>query len=183
MQATDYGFNKEYEYLPIFLRCLEEEDIDRVYKWHNDSNLYGSLTSLFRHVSRASVSAWLAKKQAFSSESINLAICLNQANQHIGNIYLQNIDWVARHAEISIFIGDKEYRQKGYGQKAVEILTEYAFSELGLKRLYLFVLEENIPAIKTYKKCGFSEEGKLRNHVFKQGKFKDLLVMGLINKN
>jgi diamine N-acetyltransferase len=45
--------------------------------------------------------------------------------------------------------------------------------------LHLLVLEDNKPAIKVYEKCGFVVEGRLRRHVFKNGKFKDVLFMGL----
>ena len=59
------------------------------------------------------------------------------------------------------------------------MLINYAFQDLGLLRLYLFVLEDNTPAMRVYEKCGFIVEGKLRRHAFKEGKFKDVLVMGI----
>ena len=60
---------------------------------------------VFHYASRASDEEWLRKKQMFSDEEVNLAICLTENSQHIGNIYLRNIDWIARHAELRIFIG------------------------------------------------------------------------------
>jgi UDP-4-amino-4,6-dideoxy-N-acetyl-beta-L-altrosamine N-acetyltransferase len=162
----------------VYLRVLELGDLDRTYKWHNDPELYRTM-GVFHYVSRATDEEWLRKKQAFSTSEVNLAICLSSNSQHIGDIYLRNIDWIARHAELHVFIAEPDQRSKGYGQAAVRLLIKHAFQNLGLQRLHLLVLEDNKPAIKVYEKCGFVVEGRLRRHVFKNGKFKDVLFMGL----
>lgn len=163
----------------VYLRALELDDLERTHRWHNDLALYESLAGTYRYVSRAAEEEWLRKKQNYSTQEVNLAICLTDDSQHIGNVYLQNIDWVARHAELHIFIGEPGQRSKGYGQAVLRLLTRHAFQDLGLLRLYLEVLEDNHSAIRLYEKCGFVVEGKLRNHAFKRGKFKNLVVMGL----
>ena len=110
---------------------------------------------------------------------MNLAICLTSTSQHIGNIYLRRIDWIARHAKLDIFLGDSNQRSKGYGQAAVRLLIKHAFEDLGLVRVWLTVLESNEGATRAYEKCGFVLEGKLRKHFFSGGRFIDLLMMGL----
>lgn len=163
----------------IYLRALELDDLERTHRWHNDPALYESLTEPFRYVSRTAEEEWLRKKIAYSTQEMNLAICLTDDSQHIGNIYLRNIDWVSRCGELSIFIGESGQRSKGYGQAAVRLLIKHAFQDLSLLRLYLFVLAGNKPAIKMYEKCGFVVEGKLRRHLLKDGELKDTLIMGL----
>jgi RimJ/RimL family protein N-acetyltransferase len=120
--------------------------------------------------------------QLSSPQQVNLAICLAKQAQHIGNIYLRDIDWIARNAELHIFIGDAQQRNKGYGRVAVQQLIDYAFRDLGLYRVYLFVLADNQAAIRTYAACGLQHEGVLRGHAFKQGAFKDVSVMGICNE-
>jgi diamine N-acetyltransferase len=166
----------------VYLRALEMADLDRTYLWHTTPALYNSLVGTFRYVSRAIEEEWLRKAQAGSPQQINLAICLTGQSLHIGNIYLRDIDWVARHAELHILIGDPAHRSKGYGQAAVQLLVAYAFQDLGLHRIYLFVLADNTPAVKMYAACGFTCEGRLRSHAFKGGIFKDVLVMGLCDE-
>jgi len=163
----------------IFLRALELDDLDRLHQWHNDPDLYNTLIGTFRCISRDAEEEWLRKRQSFSPNEINLAICLVSDSQHIGNIYLRNIDWISRHAELHVFIGDKQNRSQGFGQEAVRQIIIYAFNELGLHRLHLLVLAENLPAIHIYEKCGFHVEGRLRSHVYKAGEFKDVLFMGV----
>jgi RimJ/RimL family protein N-acetyltransferase len=165
--------------LLVILRALEAEDLGRIHGWHNDSRLYESLTGTFHYVSRSTVEEWLRQRQAPSQEQVSLAICERSNSQHIGNIYLQNIDWIARHAELAIFIGSQDHRSKGYGQAAVRLLLDYAFRELNLRRVLLYVLADNEPAIHVYEKCGFQVEGRLPSHVYKCGSFKDVLIMGV----
>ena len=162
----------------VYLRALELDDLDRTYKWHNDQALYRTM-GVFHFVSRGTDAEWLRKKQAFSNEEVNLAICLTENSQHIGNIYLRNIDWIARHGELRILIGEPDQRSKGYGQAAIRLLIKHAFQDLGLLRLYLFVLEDNKAALRAYETCGFILEGKLRKQFFGEGKFKDYMIMGL----
>jgi len=163
----------------IYLRALELSDLDRTWKWHNDSGLYQMLVAPFRHVSRAAEEEWIRRKVAYSQTEFQLAICLKENDQHIGNINLRNIDWVSRHAEVGIFIAEAEYWSKGYGQEAMRLLLRHAFDDLGLRRVWLTVFDDNLRAIRSYEKCGFVVEGKLRKHACKGGQFRDLLFMGI----
>jgi len=163
---------------PVYLRALESDDLERTHKWHNDHRMYNIMGGTFHYVSRATEEEWLRKKQAYSPQEVSLAICLTETSQHIGNIYLRAIDWIARHAELQIWIGEPDQRSRGYGYAAISLFLKYAFDTLGLRRIYLYVLEGN-PSIRLYEKCGFIVEGKLRKHAFIGGEFKDFFIMGL----
>jgi RimJ/RimL family protein N-acetyltransferase len=164
----------------VYLRALELNDLERTYKWHNDPELYKSLGGQFHYVSHASEEEWLRQKVVYSPREVNLAICLTSTSQHIGNIYIRDIDWIARHGHFTgLLIGEPDQRSKGYGQAALRLLITHAFQDLGLLRLWGFLLEENKPSFRMLEKCGFVVEGKLRNHAFKDGCFKDVLVVGL----
>jgi len=162
----------------VYLRALALADLDRVLAWHNDPELYSTLGGHFRYVSREAEAEWFRRRLEARNEA-NLAICLRDRDEHIGNIYLRNIDFLDRNAELHAFIAKPEHRGKGYGSAAVRLLAKHAFENLGLMRIYLHVLASNSAAIKTYEKCGFVQEGRLRRHVFKAGVFEDVLVMGL----
>lgn len=163
----------------VYLRALELDDAEQILKWHNDPELYRSLASPFRNVSRTTVEEWLRQKQGYLANEVNLAICRASDSVHIGNIYLRTIDWVARHAELHIFIGDPACQSKGHGREATRLLIDYAFRQLGLARVYLHVLADNARAIKMYQRCGLTIEGTLRRHAFKDGVFKDVVLMGI----
>lgn len=163
----------------VYLRALEVSDLDRTWKWHNDPGLYATLISPFRYVSRAAEEEWLRRKAAYSQTEIQLAICLKEGERHIGDVYLTDIDWVSRHATVGIFIGETQYQSKGYGQQALRLILRHAFHDLALQHVHLTVLDDNTRAIRVYEKCGFAIEGRLRQHVYKRGRFRDLIIMGI----
>ena len=164
---------------PVYLRSLEMEDLARIHRWHNDAELYDSLVPPHRFVSATAVEQWLRQRIAYSTKEVALAICVSANSEHIGNIYLRNIDWVARHAILGIFIGDRAHQSKGYGPTAIRLVMRHAFENLGLLRLSLRVIADNERAVKAYEKCGFQVEGRLRRHAYKDGQFKDVLYMGV----
>lgn len=162
----------------VSLRSLTSDDLGRLFSWHNDPELYSTLGGHFRFVDRDSEAEWL-RRRLQARDEVNLAICLSEPTEHIGNIYLRNINWIDRNAELHAFIGRPEHRGKGYGSAAVRLIVKHAFEDIGMVRIYLYVLASNAPAIKTYEKCGFVTEGRLRRHVLKKGIFEDMIVMGL----
>lgn len=163
----------------VYLRTLEPGDLERVYQWHNDQELYRNLIGVHHFVSRATVEKWLAKKSEYSNTEVNLAICLKEENQHIGNIYLQNIDWVSRTGALGIFIGEIDLRKKGYGQAAMRLMIKYAFLTIGLNRIHTTLFENNKQSLNLFQKSGFSIEGTLRNHIYQEGRYWNVLFMGL----
>lgn len=168
----------------VYLRALDIEDLDRMHTWHNDSELYEMHGGPFRFISRQATRTWLEHKTSFSAngttaDEINLAMCVNGTDKHIGNIYLRQINWISRNAELRIFIGDPNERSKGYGKSAIRQLLKYAFNDLGLKRVHLGVLADNPAAKNSYEKIGFVVEGQLKNHAFKEGKWKDVILLGI----
>lgn len=88
--------------------------------------------------------------------------------KYIGTISLHNVNWLCRHAELGMLIGNKECWGRGYGSDAVRILLRLAFDKVGLHRVHLHVFDFNQRAISCYEKCGFRREGLVAEdrHVF-----------------
>jgi RimJ/RimL family protein N-acetyltransferase len=98
----------------------------------------------------------------------------------IGTCGLFGIDRTARHAELGIGIGDREYWGRGYGREAVGLLLDYAFRLRNLRRVWLEVHAANERAIRAYRSCGFVEEGRMRSHVWLDGRYVDNVIMGVL---
>jgi diamine N-acetyltransferase len=79
-----------------------------------------------------------------------------------------------------IAIADMENRSKGIGTEATKLIMNYAFDTLNLNRVQLHVAVENEKAIAVYKKTGFEIEGTLRQAMFRDSKYHDFYVMGLL---
>jgi diamine N-acetyltransferase len=102
------------------------------------------------------------------------------SDQVIGFCRLTDIDWISRHAELGIMIGDAISRGRGMGTEATALLCRYAFDDLNLERVWLQVDDANQPAKHLYGRLGFKEEGRLRRHAFVGGEYHDLILMGLL---
>lgn len=63
---------------------------------------------------------------------------------------------------------------------AVTAILKYAFTDLNLHRVQLEVLTNNTRARNLYKKCGFRDEGEKRQAIFKNGRYLDITVMGIL---
>jgi RimJ/RimL family protein N-acetyltransferase len=73
----------------------------------------------------------------------------------IGRTVLFGIDKTNRHAMFGIFIGEKAFWGKGYGQEATCLTLDYAFNLLNLNSVMLGVFAFNKRAIRAYEKVGF----------------------------
>jgi RimJ/RimL family protein N-acetyltransferase len=93
---------------------------------------------------------------------------------------LFQFDAVAQSCALGITIGDKGYWGRGYGTDAIRLLLDYAFRLRNIRRIYLTVNSTNERAIGAYRRCGFVEEGRLRQHVWSAGQYIDLVNMGIL---
>jgi RimJ/RimL family protein N-acetyltransferase len=100
----------------------------------------------------------------------------------IGEAGLHRIDHFSRACELGIGIG-REFWGKGFGQDAVRTLVEYAFEHLNMNRVGLYVLAEDPRAVGAYRKAGFVEEGRIRQHAWVRGRYEDELVMAILRED
>ncbi len=114
------------------------------------------------------------------SSKIVLAVYLKRKNIHIGNISLQKIDKKNKSAEIAYIFGEKEYWGKGLATEASQPLIDYAFKVLDLHRLYFGTHVDNIGMQKVGEKLGFKKEGVLKDAQYKNGKYNDVVIYGVI---
>ncbi|WP_312116969.1 GNAT family N-acetyltransferase [Brevibacillus reuszeri] len=98
----------------------------------------------------------------------------------IGFVALFKIEWNNRAAHMAMGIGNPNDRGKGYGVDALKMLLRYAFHELNLNRVGLDVISYNEPAIRAYTKAGFTEEGRMRSAVLREGKSYDRIMMSIL---
>ena len=132
-------------------------------------------------LSRADEERWLQAASSSFTNGVRLAI-ETKDGRHIGNIGLHDVRPEDRHAVLGIMIGAKDAWSQGYGTDAVITLLRFAFGEMNLHRVWLQVFEFNERAIACYRKCGFREEGRLRQHYYGRGRYWDVLVLGMLRE-
>tara|TARA_Y100000996_G_scaffold414465_1_gene405439 strand:+ start:3952 stop:4539 length:588 start_codon:yes stop_codon:yes gene_type:complete len=118
-----------------------------------------------------------------NSENYIFAIVIKEINNHIGNITLQNINWVHKFATEGIMIGDKKYWKDGYGTEARSLLLEFAFNDLKLNRIVSSAFVDNLAGIKSNTKLGYKKEGIFRNHMILEGQYSDVIQQGILKED
>ena len=157
----------------VYLRKTIPEDAEDSAKWLNDNEVIKFL-GIEEVVTPKSRRQFLQTKLKDPTEHI-FSIISSDDDKYIGNIYLYKTDKERREAEIGIFIGDKTCWKKGCASEAIDLIVEYGFKNLGLKRIYAKVIEENIAAIKCFEKCKFLKEDEEYDEVSNE----KLLVLSL----
>ena len=99
----------------------------------------------------------------------------------IGLATLNNIDTL--HQRVSWGLKLKTNLQgKGVGQEVSLILLNYGFATLNMQKIYGDILFDNIANRKMCQKLGVTEEGVLRNHYYQNGKFRDVVLVGILKE-
>lgn len=111
-----------------------------------------------------------------------LVWCIDtHAGRPIGQIELVDIHPLQRRAEMHMVIGEPDAWGGGYGSDALRTLLRFAFTELGLRRVFATPDEDNPRAIRAFEKCGFRREGILREHRLRYGEPVNMLTLGVLS--
>ena len=164
------------------LRAAEREDVKRFCVWVNDPDVTRYL-SLYLPMSTVDEENWFNAMTQRSQSEKTLVIEMRDGDgwKMIGNCGVLDIDPVNRSGELGIMLGEKDEWDKGYGTEAMLLLVCHCFETLNLNRAYLRVYAENLRAKRSYEKAGFVEEGRLREAVYKRGKYDDVIVMSILH--
>jgi RimJ/RimL family protein N-acetyltransferase len=84
---------------------------------------------------------------------------------------------------LGIFIGELKEWDKGYGTDSIRTILRYAVDKLKLHKINLHVYEYNLRAIKAYENCGFKKEGLLKEGHYYSGRYWDVIVMGILDRD
>lgn len=109
------------------------------------------------------------------------SIIENESDCSIGRCMLFDVDHINRRAMIGLFIGEKEYWNKGYGTETMILLLDYAFNLLNLNSVMLGCLSLNHRALKCYEKVGFKEIGRRRQARLIANKYYDGVLMDILS--
>jgi len=84
-------------------------------------------------------------------------------------------------AELRKLIGEPDMRRRGYAKEATQAWIDYGIHALGLRKIYVSTLGTNIRNVRLNEELGFRVEGILRNEVLIDGRYHDILRMGLLS--
>lgn len=164
----------------LYLRSIRKSDLKGNYaQWFNDQKVCKSNSHGYFPSDAKKMEDYIERVNSGDSNLV-LAIIFNKNKKHIGNISLQNINWVARSAEYAIIIGEKRFWGRSLAREASDLILRHGFLVLNLNRIYCGTPEDNIPMQKLALSLGMKKEGVRRQAFFKHGSYKDMFEYGVL---
>lgn len=162
----------------IYLKNISKSDTDLIIRWRNQTFVRKNF--IYQGPFTKEIHENWLETQVDTGRVKQFIIYVKSLDWPIGSVYIRDIDYVNQKAEYGIFIGEEEFLGKGYGAEAGILMVEYAFKELHLHKIMLKVFSYNTRARKNYQKAGFIEEGILKDEVYRNGNYYDIIYMAKI---
>ncbi len=101
----------------------------------------------------------------------------------VGLANLAGIDNASRRCEWAYYLAEPSVRGRGVGAAVEFIVIDHVFADLGLNKLCCEVLIENEAVWKLHESFGFVREALFREHVWKAGRYQDVVGLGLLSED
>lgn len=166
----------------IRLRAFEPSDAEANYALVNDqATMRGMMSGIPFPSSYADEQQWLSQQSSYTRGEYQFAV-ETLDGELAGRCGVIRVDWKNRMAKLAIMLGTP-YRGKGYGKEAMQMLCDFCFREMNLHKLRVSVFAFNEPAIRCYLACGFHEEGRLKQELWRDGAYRDVLILSRFAEN
>jgi len=168
----------ENEY--ILLRALEPADLDILYEWENNSELWKFGSTLMPY-SKYALHDYLTNslQGIIHTRQLRLMAIEKKSNITVGTVDLFDYEPIHQRACIGILV-DKPFRRKGYGEEILNLTAGYASNVLHLKQLYAHIPISNTISFNLFSKCGYIQTGLLKSWLKTSDGFEDVYFMQLV---
>ena len=173
------------ENVGIVLRAPEPGDIDVLYRWENDREIWqvsNTITPFSKYILEKYIEN--AHLDIYQVKQLRLMIDVSEDNlplRTVGTVDLFEFDPYHLRAGIGILIGNKSDRSKGYASLALKKIIAYCFDTLLLHQLFCNITVENYESLRLFKKCGFKITGRKTDWIRNSEGFTEELLLQLIN--
>lgn len=162
----------------LIVRLMEKKDLEDLRVLHNADETLMRLSDI-QHVSEAQQEAWF-QSVSISRTSKRYVARDRATNAFVGMFRIDGIDLINRNCLVGCDIVPGA-RGQGFATEFFGYILDYLFNQWGLHRVELVTLHDNAPAISLYKKLGFIDEGQRRDSIFRNGRYQNLIAMGLLD--
>jgi RimJ/RimL family protein N-acetyltransferase len=160
----------------VTLRAMEPGDAAAQHRWFNDPEVTRHLAWRYP-IAAGALAARLAGAPAGGFANPRFSVLRRDTGELVGFTALRDVTPETRNGELDLVIGERSAWGRGLGTDATRTMTAFAFEQIGLHRVHLWVFAEHAAAIRAYEKAGFEREGVARDRFFKGGRYHDCLLM------
>ena len=164
--------------------CIREfftEDVDSLVKYANNYSVSRYLRDAFPFpYTEKDAMRWI---DIVMHDKFNLTFAIADEQELIGGIgAMPNQDVNRFTAEIGYWLAEP-FWNKGIISKAVSTFCGYLFNNYNFNHLTASIYEGNDASMRVVQKAGFILEGVLRKNVYKENKFLDQYIYGLLKED
>ena len=167
----------------IVLREFRKEDVAPIQAWVGNEEITRYLGFVMFPQSLEETTSFverqLVRKGTPDEGVFVIALRDDPGLEYIGAVGFHGISWRNRHCELGIVIGREDLLGKGLGAEAIRLALGFAFDFLNMHKVNLTVFEYNERGRRCYAGCGFKEEGRIREQRFYNGRYWDVIIMGI----
>ena len=167
----------------VDLVSLNEEIVEKTnwYNWFNDEEITMFMQKHYYPNTKSKQLDYYKNEIENSTTKLQLGILHKKDNILIGVISLSDIDFLNRKCEISGLIGEKNYQNMKYIVEACKLIIKHAFDQLNMHKVYGGTIIKEL-SLMLCRVLGFKEEGLKRSDVYKNGKYNDIYLIGLMKE-
>ena len=166
----------------ILIRALEPEDLEFLYQWENNMDLW-EVSDTLTPFSHFTLKKYIenAHRDIYETKQVRLMIADKETEKPVGLIDIYDFDPYHLRAGLGIMIHDSDDRKKGYATNAIKLINDYCFETLGLNQVYSSVPSSNLASQQLFKSLGFTQTG-YRKQWLKRGKeWDDVIYFQLLS--
>ena len=173
--------------MKIFLRPIEEKDGPSIVRWRNDPDVLSHCLDKTRITEESNLAFYRANVVTGKYKQF-IVECLDEVTgvctYPIATVYLKDMDYGNKRCELCIFTSsDVEWNPEGQ-TIAIEMLTEKAFNEYGMHKVYSYVFCKFPNEVELLKNAGFSVEATLIKEAINEiGEHEDMVRLCCFKKD
>lgn len=161
------------------MRPIEKSDLNLLLEWRNSEHVRSKMFT-DHTISLDEHHAWFERIEQQASP---LHFIFELEEKPIGYISYSDVNWLSGTCTSGLYIGEKKDIPEIAGLLIEFSTIEYAFEKLNMRKIWGHIFSFNQRVIKLHKFFGYKQEGILVDHILKNGKFENLLIMSLFKSD
>ena len=160
----------------IRLRAIEPEDLDRLYAWENNPQLW-AVGNTRNPYSRFQLKQYIAgsDKDIYESLQLRLMMVRVDTGETVGTVDLFDFDIHHSRIALGLFV-DPTFQGKGFARESLHLIEEYIFNYLKINQLYCQISESNTASRQMFEKEGYETNGFLKDWIKTPDGFENIIV-------
>ena len=163
----------------IRLRLMNGQDTDLIVNWRNNPRVRKNFIYQ-KPFTREGHERWM-ETMIKSGNGYQFIVCRIEDDTPVGCTYLRDYDRENNKIEYGVFLGSEDMKGKGIGTEILGLTLQFAFETLNVHKVFARAFADNVASVNSFLKGGFEKEAYLKDEVFVNGEYRDIVFLAKIN--